>query len=75
MMVIKVNIEECVPQQVEQLEEVIQKLHQRIADLEICTVPEMPQEIRDLREATSHNTVGRLKTFSLECKKLSARSA
>jgi hypothetical protein len=36
---------------------------------------ETPQEIRDLREATARSVVGRLKTFALECKKLSARSA
>ena len=37
-------------------------------------MPETPQEIRDLREATARSAVGRLKTFSLECKQLSARS-
>jgi hypothetical protein len=36
-------------------------------------VPETPQEVRDLREATAHSAVGRLKTLALECKKLSAR--
>jgi hypothetical protein len=35
---------------------------------------ETPQEVRDLREATSHSAVGRLKTFALEYKQLSARS-
>jgi chromosome segregation ATPase len=38
-------------------------------------VPETPQEIRDIREATARSAVGRLKTFALECKQLSARSA
>jgi hypothetical protein len=37
-------------------------------------MPETPQEIRDLREATAQSVVGRLKTFSLECKQLSTRS-
>jgi hypothetical protein len=58
---------------VAQLEEVIQQLQERIVDLELFTMPETPQEIRDLREATSHNAVGQLKTIALECKKLSAR--
>jgi hypothetical protein len=75
VMVIEVKIEERVPQQVAQLEEVIQQLQQCIADLELRTVPETPQEIRDLREATARSAVGRLKTFALECKQLSARSA
>jgi hypothetical protein len=43
-------------------------------DLELCTIIETPQEIRDLREATARSEVGRLKTFALECKQLSARS-
>jgi hypothetical protein len=43
-------------------------------DLELRIVPETPQKIRDLREATAWSTVGRLKTFALECKQLSARS-
>jgi hypothetical protein len=72
--IIEVKIEEHVPQQVAQLEEVIQQLQQRIKDMEFHTVPETPQEIRDLREATTRNTIGRLKTFSLECKPLSTRS-
>jgi hypothetical protein len=41
-MVIEVKIEECVPQQVAQLEEVIQQLQQCIADMELRTVPETP---------------------------------
>jgi hypothetical protein len=40
MTVIEVKTEERIPQQVAQLEEVIQKLQQRIANLELCTVPE-----------------------------------
>jgi septation ring formation regulator EzrA len=73
--VIEVQTEEWVPQQVAQLEEVIQKLQQCIADLELCTVPETPQEIRDQREATSRSTVDRLKDLALECKQLSNHSA
>jgi hypothetical protein len=59
---------------VAQLEGVIQQLQQRITDLELRTVPKTPQDIRDLREATAHSTVGRLKSLALECKKLSSRS-
>jgi hypothetical protein len=56
--VIEVNFEDRLPQQVTQLEEVIQQLQQRIMDLELCTVPKTPQEIRDLRKATARSTVG-----------------
>jgi hypothetical protein len=71
---LEVQIEERVPQQVAQLEGVIQQLQQCIADLELRTVPETPQEIRDLREATARSAVDRLKSFSLEYKQLSSRS-
>jgi hypothetical protein len=73
--IVEVQTEEQVPQQVAQLEEVIQKLQQRIADLELRVVPETPQEIRDQREATARSAVGRLKSLALECKKLSNQSA
>jgi hypothetical protein len=43
-------------------------------DLELCIMPETPQEIRDLREAIAQSIVGRIKTFALECKQPSARS-
>jgi hypothetical protein len=73
--VVEVKTEERVPQQVAQLEEVIQQLQQRIADLELHTVPETPQDVRDLWEAIASNTVDILKYLSLECKKLSKSSA
>jgi septation ring formation regulator EzrA len=73
--VVEVKAEERVPQQVVQLEEVIQQLQQCIADLELCTVPETPQDVRDQREATARNAVDRLKSLALECKQLSNRSA
>jgi hypothetical protein len=74
MTVIEVKIEECIPQQVAQIEEVIQQLQQCIADLELCTMPETPQEVRDLREATARSAVGRLKSLALECKQFSTKS-
>jgi hypothetical protein len=73
--VIEVKTEERIPQQVAQLAEVIQKLQQCIADLELRAVPETPQEIRDQREITAHSAVDRLKSLALECKQLSSRSA
>jgi hypothetical protein len=75
MTIIEVISEEKIPQQVAQLEEVIQQLQQRIVDLELCTMPETPQEIRDLREAIACSKVGRMKDLALECKQLSSRSA
>jgi hypothetical protein len=66
--VIEVRIEEHVPQQVAQLGEVIQQLQKCIVDMELCAMPETPQEVRDLREATAHSAVDRLKTFALEYK-------
>jgi hypothetical protein len=51
--VIEVKMEDHLPQQVTQMEEVIQQIQQHIMDLEVHTVPKTPQEIRDLREATS----------------------
>jgi predicted RNA-binding protein len=69
--VVEVKTEEQVPQQVAQLEEVIQQLQQCIADLELRTVLETPQDVRDLREATACNAVDRLKYLALERKQLS----
>jgi hypothetical protein len=37
-------------------------------------VPETPQEIRDLREATARSAVDRLKTLASECRQISTRS-
>jgi hypothetical protein len=68
VIVIEVQTEERVPQQVAQLEDMILKLQQHIADLELHVVPETPHKIRDKREITSHNVVDRLKDLALECK-------
>jgi hypothetical protein len=73
--IIEVKMEDCLPQQMTQLEEVIQKLQQCITDLELHIVPETPQEIRDLREATAQSAVDRLKMLASECRQLSTRSA
>jgi hypothetical protein len=40
-------------QQVEHLTKAIQELQKCIADLELRTVPETPQDVRDQREATA----------------------
>ena len=58
-----------------QLEEVIQQLQQRITDLELHTMPETPQEIRYLREATTQSAIDQLKNLASECRQLSTRSA
>jgi hypothetical protein len=60
---------------VAQFEEVIQKLQQRIEDLELRAVPETPQDVRDQREATARSADERLKALTGECKKLSNHSA
>jgi FtsZ-binding cell division protein ZapB len=43
--------------------------------LELRTVPETPQDVRDQREATAQSAVDRLKSLALECKKLSNHNA
>ena len=53
----------------------IQQLQQRISDLELRTVPETPQDVRDQREATTWSAIERLKALTLECKQLTDRSA
>jgi hypothetical protein len=73
--IVEVKMEDRLPQQVTQLEEVIQQLQQHIIDLELHIVHKTPQEIRDLREATARSAVDRLKTLASECRQLSTRSA
>jgi hypothetical protein len=73
--IIEVKMEDCLPQQVTQMEEVIHQLQQCITDLELHTVLKTPQEIRDLREATARSAVNRLKTLASKCRHLSTRSA
>ena len=75
LIVFEVKVEERVPQQVAQLEEVIQQLQQCITDLELCIVLESPKDERDQREETAHNAAERLKSLALECKQLSNHSA
>jgi hypothetical protein len=55
--------------------EAIQQLQQRITDLELRTVPNTLQDVRDQREATARSAVERIKALAMECKKLSDRSA
>jgi hypothetical protein len=42
--------------------------------MELHTVLEAPKDIRDLREATACNTVGRLKALELGCKQITSKS-
>jgi chromosome segregation ATPase len=67
--------EDPVENQVAKLVEAIQQLQQRIADLELQTVPSTLQDVRDQREATARSAVERIKALALECKQLSSRSA
>jgi hypothetical protein len=67
--------ENLVETQVAKLAEAIQQLQQRVVELELETVPSTPQEVREQRETTAHNTVERIRAFALECKQLSSRSA
>jgi hypothetical protein len=69
------KVEEPVEHQVAQLAEAIQQLQQRITDLELRTVPNTLQDVRDQREATARSTVERIKALAMECKQLSDRSA
>jgi hypothetical protein len=62
--VIEVKEKDQVRKQVVQLEEVIQQLQQCITDLELCTLPETPQEVKDQREATSMSTIERIKSLT-----------
>jgi hypothetical protein len=50
--------------QVEKLAEAIHQLQQRITDLELCTVPNTPQDVRGQREATSQSAVERIKALA-----------
>jgi hypothetical protein len=57
------KVEDRVANQVEQLAESIQHLQQRITYLELHTVPETPQDVRDQREATARGAVERIKAL------------
>jgi hypothetical protein len=69
------QVEDRVEHQVEKLAESIHQLQQRIENLELCTVPNTLQDVRDQREATAQSTVERIKSFAMECKKLIDRSS
>jgi hypothetical protein len=66
--------EEKFKAQVVKLTEIIQQLQVRITELEAQAVPSTPQEVCDQREETYKNTVVRIRSLTLECKKLSDRS-
>jgi len=55
--------------------EVIQQLQQRVVELEIQTIPQTPQEVRDQWELNAQGVVERIKALVAECKQLSRRSA
>jgi hypothetical protein len=72
---LEIKVEDRVTQQIEQLAEVIQWLQQHIVYLEICQVPETPQDVRDQTEATARSVVERIKSLTMECKQLIDHSA
>jgi superfamily I DNA and RNA helicase len=55
--------------------EAIQQLQHRITDLELRTVPNTPQDVRDQREETVRSVVERIKALAMECKQQSDHSA
>jgi predicted nucleic acid-binding Zn-ribbon protein len=75
MKVLEIKAEDRVTHQVNQIIEAIQQLQQRIVDLELCIVPETPQDVRDQREENYQSTVERIKALTMECKKLTDHSA
>jgi hypothetical protein len=66
---------EALEVQVMKLAKAIHQLDARIMDLEIQAVPNTPKEVRDQREEADKSAVGRIKILTLECNKLSDRSA
>jgi len=61
--------------QVAKLVAAIQKLQQRVAELELQEVPSTPQEVQYQREEIAWSAVHRIKALALECKQISSRSA
>ena len=72
---LETKAEDQVTHQVYHLIEAIQQLQQRITDLELITMPNTLQDVRDQREVTARSIVERIKYFSMECKQLGDRSA
>jgi vacuolar-type H+-ATPase subunit D/Vma8 len=64
--------EDTVESQVEKLDEAIQQLQVRVAELEQQVMPSTPQEVRDKREETYRSAVERIKALSLELNQLSS---
>jgi hypothetical protein len=66
---------EAVEVQVTKLDEAIQQLQAWIMELELQAVPSTLQEVHNQREEAAKSAVGRINILTLECKKLSDRSA
>jgi hypothetical protein len=71
MIGLELKAEDQVTHQVEKLTKAIQQLQQRIVGLELRTVPDTLQDVRDQREATAQSVVERIKSLAMECMKLS----
>jgi tetrahydromethanopterin S-methyltransferase subunit B len=63
---LELQAEDQVMHQVEHIAEAIQQLQQQITDLELCIVPDTPEDVRDQREATAQSVVERIKVLALE---------
>jgi hypothetical protein len=57
------------------INEAIQQLQQRITNRELQTLPSTLEDVRDQREETAQRAVERINILTMECKKLSDRSA
>jgi len=67
--------EERVMHQVEQLTEAVQYIQKQITYLELHTIPDTPQDVRDQKDSTYRSVVERIKSLSMECKKMSDHNA
>jgi hypothetical protein len=68
------KVEEPIEHQVMKLAEFIQQLQQRVMELELQTIPQTPQEVRDQRELDAQSAIERIRKLVAEWKQLSNKS-